>query len=436
MVNVKVKFLLLGVAAVSVSVAPTLAQTADTAAVVEDYYSRNKYVAVTDRPQEEFDPVPMRWGSFFVQPKLGLSAAADSNLFASSGEEKSDVIAQIGASLDARSNWNNHSLQFSVSGRQNEYMDVSSESNFDFRSRVKGQLDVSRAFALLGEAYYEDRTEERTQIANRVTNVRPIQFEIAGAKAGLGYKNGRTRLAANLHVQQRDYDDGRDVNGLEFDQDFRDRNITTAVVSATYAITPNLAVFGQGRTTEREYDFPTIIDGVEFNRDSSGYDIQGGVDFELNSLLRGNLGVGYLEEDRDDERFQDIDGLSVDGLVQWFPTQIVTVTGTAARRSVDQGLIEEPSAIATKVGLLVDYEVRRNLILSVAGEVSSLDFDSSDRSEDLLNFSLSATYKLNRRAELEAFARIVDRDTSGFTNAVGAPFEKNVVGVGINLYPF
>ncbi len=436
MVKSKCKLLIVGASTLAMSVGPVVAQNADTAEGVQDFYDRGKYTAVKDRPQPDFDPVPMQWGSFFVRPELRAAVTADSNLFASDDQEESDVIAQIGASLNAKSNWNNHKLEFDISGHQNEYLDFGSESNFDFRTRAKGELDVTRAVSLVGEVYYEDRTEERTQIANRVTNVRPIQFDTTGATVGIAFKNDRTRLAANFVVRERNYEDGQEADGTEFEQDFRDRTTTSAVVSASYAVTPNVAVFAQGRTTLRDYDVPTIIDGDPFNRDSNGYDVQAGIDFELDALLRGKFGVGYLEEDRNSPDFDDIDGLFLDGTLQWFPSQLVTVTGIASRRSEDRGLIDVPSAIATKFGALVDYEIRRNIVLSAAGEISDLDFQGDDRTEDLRNFSVSATYKLNRRVGVEAFARLVDRDTEGFDNFVGQSFQKNVIGIGINLYPY
>ncbi|MEO1189001.1 MAG: outer membrane beta-barrel protein, partial [Pseudomonadota bacterium] len=236
----KLKFILLGISAIGVSATPTMAQDSQAAANAEqDFYNRDKYVAVTDRVQEEYDPVRMNWGAFRAQPELSAGVTTDSNLFASETNEESDILTHIAAALDVRSNWNQNELGFNVSGRQNEYSDFSSESSFDFRSRVFGRVDVSRAVAVRGEAYFEDRTEERTQIANSVSNVDPIQFGVTGGTVSASYQNDRTRLSAGLTLEERDFEDGRNADGTEFDQDFRDRTTTSGTVVASYAINPN-----------------------------------------------------------------------------------------------------------------------------------------------------------------------------------------------------
>lgn len=437
MVKSKFKILILSISAFGGSSTAIFAQDAGTQADNrDDFYSRNKYVAVEDRTQEAFDPAPMRWGSFFAQPELKAGLTSDSNLFATEQNEESDVITHLAATLGLQSNWNRNQLGAKISGRQNEYADFGSESNFDFRSQLYGRLDVSRDVSINGEVYYDDRTEARTQLANDSSNVEPIQLNVTGARAVANYQNDRTRLSAGLTVEGRDYDDGRTAAGAEFDQDFRDRTTTTALLVASYAVTPNVAVFAQVRNTDSDYDKQTPIGGELFDRDSTGYNLQGGVDFELTSLLRGRIGVGYLEEDRKDSRFEDLDGLTLDGRLQWFPSQIVTVTFNGSRAVEAQGLLEVPNAVATKFGAKADYEFRRNVVLSVSGEVGDVDFDEINRTDEISNISISAKYKLNRNAHFEAFARNLNRDADNSTGSIGQPFDKNVFGIGVTLYPY
>lgn len=429
------KALLLCFPMIGVSGFPALAQSSD-ANAEENFYSREKYVAVTERAQEEYDPARMQWGSFLAQPELIAGVTSDSNLFASDDNEQSDIIVYLGAGVEARSTWSQNELGFDISGRQNEYTDFGSESNFDFRSRFFGRLDVVRDLNLRGEVFYDDRTEARTQIANSIANIEPIQFTRTGAAASANYQNDRTRATASVRVEDRNFDDGIDASGAEFDQDFRDRTTTTGTLLASYAVTPNVAVFAQATTSERDYDLSSTTSTSVINRDSTGYNLQGGVDFELTALLRGRIGAGYLENDRDDPGLADVDGVSIDGQLEWFPSQILTLTFDAARRIEDPGLLEAPNAIATRFGVRADYELRRNIILSASGRFGELDFDDIDRTDDFSELSISATYKLNRNIHLDAFIENIERDTNGTSNIVGQPFEKNVFGVGLSFYPF
>ena len=196
-----------------------------------------------------------------------------------------------------------------------------------------------------------------------------------------------------------------------------------------------MALFAHARTTKREYDTPTNVNGTLFNRDAEGYDVQAGLDFESAALLRGRFSVGYLEENREDDQFEDVDGLALDGTVQWFPSQIVTVTANASRRVEDQGVIQAPSAVSENFGVKVDYEFRRNIILSAGLETQKLDFDEIDRSDDFTWFALGATYKANRNLHIEALARAFDRDSSSTTSSVGQQFDKSAFTIGLKYYP-
>jgi len=179
----------------------------------------------------------------------------------------------------------------------------------------------------------------------------------------------------------------------------------------------------------------TIVNGTGFNRDSEGYDVQAGLDFELSALFRGVIGVGYLEEDRQDERFEDIDGVSVDANLQWAPTQLTTVTFNGSQGSEDQGLLEAPSALSTRYGARIDHELRRNVIVSAEASIENYKFDDIDREDDVTSFGIGADWKLNRSIHLQAFARQADRDTSGASRFFGQSFDKTVIGLGFRLFP-
>jgi len=201
------KLVLIAAASMGLTAPGAIAQDAPTAPKDSNYYSRDKFEAVKNRWQPEFDPESVRIGTFLVDPRLELSATSDSNVFASETDEASDVVAYIAASVIARTDWNNHEMRVEVSGNQNEYFDLGNESNFEFRSRVSGRLDVSRSVSLRGTAFFEDKTEARTEIANRITNQRPIEFQSVGGKAGIEFRNGRLRLAADVDLTKFDYED-------------------------------------------------------------------------------------------------------------------------------------------------------------------------------------------------------------------------------------
>lgn len=410
--------------------------TATAMAQTENYYSRVKYEAVLDRAQPEFDPEPVRLGAFLVRSQADLSVTSTSNVFASATNEESDVIARIGGLVSATSNWSVHEIGADVSAYRNQYTDNDRESYDDLTARARGRLDVSRDLSLGGSVFAQDLSEPRTSFVNDFSVDRPIEFTRTGATVEANYGNDRVRWLNSAGLVEENFEDGRQIGtGANVDQDYRDRRITNARTRLSYAVSPNLAVFGQGTASASEYDQTQILSGLPRSRDSQGYTVSGGVDFELTSLVRGDIAVGYLNEEKDDAFFADVSGLSLDGRAQWFPTRLTTVEVNGGRRVVDVGAFDSPSALETRAGVRVDHELRRNIILSGFVNTNQLEYEDTDRKDENFEFGAIAAYKLNKRVHLEAFARRLDRDTSG-TGIFGDPaFGVTLLGIGLRLYP-
>ncbi len=409
-----------------------------------DYYSRDKYEAVLDRNWPAYDPEPIRLGGLIVRSSAEAGLTYNSNVFANDSNEVSDTIAVIGAQANAVTDWNNHEVGAQVSAVRYNYLSESDESNNDLRAELRGRLDVTRAFDIGGAVFAEQRTEQRTDFANATGIDRPIEQNIRGARVEANYRNDRFRWESALQSSSHDFQDARlSETGEEFDQDFRDHDRLTARSRLSYAVTPNVAVFGQVNYQDREYDnlqtFIQDVDGtptqVTRSRDSENITYAAGVNFELQALFRGDIAVGHFEEDRADPNSSDTSGVSLDGRLQWFPTRLTTVTGTVGRDVVDLGLIEAASATQTRFGGRVDHELRRNIVLSAFGSYADNEYDDIDRTDEVTEYGVAARYKINKRVHTEAFVRRLDRDISG-TETFGDPsYNVNLVGIGFRFYP-
>ncbi len=402
----------------------------------DNFYSRNKYEAVLDRAQPEFDPEPVRLGAFAVRPVAEGSLTATDNVFVTSSNKQSDVIARIGARVTGDTTWSVHAANFEVSAFRNEYLDLSDESTTDLYARLGGRLDVTRGFSLGASVFARDTAEPRTDVVNDFGVDAPIKYTTAGAIVEANYQNDRVRWANSLGLTDENFEDGTAIgSGANIDQDYRDRSVMSGRTRLSYALTPDFAVFGQATYADNSYDNLQLIGGALRSRDSKAYTLSGGVDFELTALLRGDIAVGYLNDKKDDSYFADASGLSVDGRLQWFPTQLTTATFTAGRRVSDTGAFDSPTAIETVLGARVDHELRRNVILSGYGTLNNYEYEDNDRKEDTIELGAIATYKMNKRVHWEAFVRNMDRDASGAA-VFGAPsYNMTQAGIGLRLYP-
>lgn len=401
-----------------------------------DFYSRNKYTAVLDRGQPEFDPEPVRLGTFSVRSAAELGITYSDNIYVDSQNKDSGVIGRAGLTASGDTTWSVHALGFDVSARRNEYFDQGDESHNDLRARLRGRLDVTRSFSLGGMVYAEDRVEPRTDITNEFSPDKPISVSVQGARVDANYLNDRVRWTNSLGIRNEDYENGRQIGtGIPIDQIYRDRTVMDGRSRLSYAISPNLAVFGQVTYEDRDYDVLQVFSGVPRSRNSKGYTVAGGVDFELNALLRADIAVGYLKETKDDSFFDDVTGLSFDGRLQWFPTQLTTVTFTGNRRVTDTGLFNAPTTVESRVGVRADHELRRNIIVSASANYMQYEFGEIDRKDKSTDFELAATYKMNRRVHFNTFVNRADRDVSG-VDVFGDPsYDVTTIGVGVRLFP-
>ena len=101
-------------------------------------------VTIADRPREDYDPLGIRAGSFFIFPSISLSGTYDSNAFATNDNEDSDVGAILAPRVDVNSNWSRHALNFSAGAVGAAWAEYSENDYLDAFAASTGRLDITR----------------------------------------------------------------------------------------------------------------------------------------------------------------------------------------------------------------------------------------------------------------------------------------------------
>lgn len=391
------------------------------------FFERDRYEAVTDRSQPEFDAAPIRLGAFNASPRLRAGVGSTSNLFASATDETSDTYLLARPSVDINSTWSRHAIGASLVAERTEYSDTSSESATDLSGQLYGRLDATSRLSFVGSTAASRVNEPRSSVASIPDATEPVEIHRIGAEVGADYEANRVRLRGRLAVDNHDYRDVALNSGLIRDQDFRDREEKSASVRASYAPRRDYAVFAEAIVTDRSYDAPNALNPL--NRDSQGTIIRVGTNFELPILVRGDIAVGYHQFEYDDAAFADVDGLSVEANASWFVTQLTTVSGSASRRVVDPGLQNAAGATQTGLSARVDHELRRNLLINGELEYSGYEFEGLNRDDDRYRASIGTTWKLNRHAALNVSYQHIEQ------NSNQQPFTDNRLLAAITIYP-
>ena len=200
-------------------------------------------------------------------------------------------------------------------------------------------------------------------------------------------------------------------------QAYRNEDITYGGVRLDYALSPAVAIYGVVRGNDRDYE--QLSDDTDpapendVDRDSSGWDVGVGLDFDLTHTARGHALIGYLQQDYVDPGAETIDGLAMNMWVDWFPTQLTTVTLAADRGVNDTGVGEAAGTLTTRFGVQVDHELKRNLILWVRAGWALDDYDGISREDTRTEAGVGADLKLNRLLAARASFQRFDRSSSG-----------------------
>ncbi|MEO0881135.1 MAG: outer membrane beta-barrel protein [Pseudomonadota bacterium] len=403
-------------------------------ASAQDFFQRDRNIAVQDRPQPEFDPEPIRLGSTLTQASVGVGGFFVDNVFATADNEISDFAFTFRPTADVRTDWSRHEVGFNVGVEHFEFVDQGSESVTNAQARLRSRVDVTNDWFVSSSAFVRQRNEPRTQISILDDFGEPVEFFEYGGDTSINYERARIRASLGYEYVDTDFDDVDSFDPAipDVDQDFRDVETQTVRGRVSYALTRDYAVFAQGSYFQRDFDAPTELSpGVFAVRDSDGFAIQGGLNFELQGPFRGDVAIGYLEENRESPEFADIEGLSVDGRLQWFPTRLTTVTGTVSRNTSDIGLVDSAAVTNTSGRLRIDHELLRNVLLYADGGIFATDFSDEDRDDRFFDVGLGSVYKINKRVHLEGFYRHTNRDSSILTEE----FSQNIVGFEIRLFP-
>lgn len=394
------------------------ATVAPMATAQDNPFLRGRHVDVTTRSQPDFDPQPIRSGSFVITSSLGVSAEYNDNVFAVPQFEDFDAILRVTPRFEARSDWTVHELSLGGAVNHREYMDFDNENTTDYNLFAQGRIDVSRDFQVRLGADFGHVTEDRYAAGSFGASV-AAESDRSSVYARAIYRSDRIQLEGAIGTGSEDYD--------QLTQAFRSNDTTYVSGRASYAISPDIAVFVQTRQDDLDYS--------QSNRDGTRTTVDAGVNFELAAPFRGEIAVGQFKDDRDDPAFGDSDGLNVAGNIQWFPTELTTVTFLANRGVTDPGLATSATAINTGLGVRVDHELMRNVLLfgNLRQETTEYEGSVIDREDDVFSAALGGAYKMNRNMHVEFDLSTRMQGSSGAQ--AGPEADVNVVRVGIRFFP-
>ena len=364
--------------------------------------------AVRSRTRPELDPLGIRLGAFLFYPSLTLGFDFDDNLLRTEDDEQASLVGRALSSFRLESDWNNHSLALSGSLDLGESLWGEDEEFVDGALGIAGRLDIRRDTQLFGAVLYESLHEDRGSPELAGTGARS-SFQRVSANLGLQQRWNRWSFLMEGRYADLDFHDAVTPGGVRLENDDRDREIYIVAARLGYELFPGYETFV--RTTVNDRVYRPRDEDVE--RDSSGYEAVAGVALDLTRLLVGEAYAGYREQRYRDAALGDIGGITFGARLTSNPTPLTTVQVSVSREIEDTSLADGSGFFDTTMQLIVDHELRRNLVLSGAVGYSLQDYRGIDREDEVVRVTFSASYVMNRHFTVAITYDFEERHSDG-----------------------
>jgi hypothetical protein len=142
------------------------------------------------------------------------------------------------------------------------------------------------------------------------------------------------------------------------------------------------------------------------------------------SLVTGEFGVGYVRQRFEDRAIGTIDGPAYSALITWSPTRLLDVSFKAEQIVTQTSDTSATGVLANNFQLGIDYELLRNVIVSVAGSIEKDRFHGQARNDQVATLDSRIKYLPNRFGTISVFHRFTERDS----NIPTFSYQKHLVG--------
>lgn len=381
---------------------------------------------VLTRARPDYDPAGIRLGGFILYPELALQETFDSNVFASSSDEESDFITNIEPSLNLRSNWNNHALNFRADALIAKYLDNSREDHNDYSFGTDGRVDILRDSRVFGGASYAVRHEPRYS-PNDLGGVEPTKYDVTSFNIAPEQVFNRLSVRLDGAFDRFTYENNRTAAGVPILEDQRDRNEYQIGLKPAYELAPLRQIYGSLVYNWRDYDSASSFG---FDRDSDGYSASIGARYDITGILLADVFVGYREQNYDDSRLATASGPAAGAKLTWNMTRLTTVTGSLTREIQETIVTGSSSYFATKAEVRADHELLRNLLLNANVSYENDDFEGIARSDNIVVLGAGAKYLINRNFALSGGYSFRTRSS----DAAGADFDQHLTFIRLSSH--
>jgi hypothetical protein len=369
---------------------------------------RNK--TVVDRPHPELAPQGIGAGGFRLFPEISIEPGFSSNALASNVGSRGDAFISAQPRLRAVSQWSRHALNLSADLVAKRYATVSAKNENGFLARADGRLDLYNESNIAAAFGFERTFEEQYTGSFPVNGGASIAVRHPVASVRGTFVANRLRLIASSAFDRFDYSDTTTLGGAPLDQDYRDRKVYRISGRVEYLFAADSAAFIQATQRRTRYDDRS---NALTDRSSKEIRIIAGLVTDVTPIIRAAFGVGYADRQYGHSGIPPVRDVVADLRVDYNVTQLSTFS-LVGSRGIEEAIVPNAAGyVASKIGLRVDHELLRNLMVNAGIDYQHDDFKGIARLDSLIRISAGAAYTMSRNVVITPALDYVRRRSNG-----------------------
>jgi hypothetical protein len=341
----------------------------------------------------EYEALGVPLGGFVLFPSLTAATTFDNNIRRTQENTLSDTFFAFSPALALRSRWAQHALNLSASSDTLVYAKYSSENVTNYTFSADGRVDVRSSLRIIGLVSYAQLYLPRGSPELPSDATKPLPYSMTRSDVAVEYQPARLGIEFGVGFEGYRYDSLDTLGGPEFSWEDQNRDVIIPRARLFYEFSPGYAAYIEARHEERNFELP--VDRSGFNRSSQGRRLRGGVEAQLGNLIQGDAFLGYLNQQYA-APLEDISGLDFGASLDWFVTPLTTLHLTAARLVNDTTFVQVSATDDQSIGIGIDHELLRNLILRGNVGFTRSDFRGAPRTDQLIDVAFGAEYLMNR----------------------------------------
>lgn len=376
------------------------------------------------RSQAAFEANGIRFGSYVLKPRLVTTGGYNNNLYSQETDRKEDGFASLAPAVAIASDWQRHQLTISAQANLLRYFRYTLQNLNEYTFNAAGRLDFDR-LKIDGSISLSEAGERRGTNGVPLNVGAPSIVRSFTQTLQARRDTGPVSMRLGMVHRELQYNDLLSPSGAILSQAFRNVDQWNFDLQTVYAPSDRAALgayvlFQPSRTPQnQDYNNTTFGGGGRMALDTG--------------MFRLAAEAGYISRQFGNPLLTDLQGLTYDVKLDWFPTPLLTLSGQGTRNVQNSGSPKVGGITVRIWRVEARYELLRNLVITAEQVWQQDRFPGIGQSAASTTQKLRGEYSFNRFVAIGAYGlngclrssvTATERHVCGFVGGVSLTFRQ------------